>query len=336
MQSSTPSTVEQPTPTPQSAPTLTDGVAAWSALCDRLAQRAALDAQIVELTGAVQRSGTIEAVEGVALDTALNLVHRLPASERGMMLTAADVLADMPATMRLLHDRVLSWGQVRGIVAEAKRLSRHDRAVLDAHIDASADMFAKVDPDDAVDAVRIVATELRGIRQAERAEERVERSNFVWGQPGMFDSGKLYGELDNLSLARVLARIDALAPGDDGRSLSQRRADGLVAIARHTCPATCLTCDTDTHSDTDTGPDEAADGDDRGAGGDSGGGGGDDGTRVPPRRRTTLHPRLGRSHDGVVVCVDLRDATVTSAGTILLDAPGCLPTITAKAAEALA
>lgn len=55
----------------------------------------------------------------------------------------------------------------------------------------------------------IVVTELRGIRAAQRAEERVERANFVWGQPGMFGTGKMYSELDNLSLAQVLKPIRA-------------------------------------------------------------------------------------------------------------------------------
>src|SRR5688572_654857 len=103
---------------PVSAPTMGDGAQAWTDLCATLRQRAELDARIVELTGQVQRSGTIETLEGVTLDTALSLVHRLPAAERGMLLTAADVLADMPATMALLKEQVLSWGQVRGIVAE--------------------------------------------------------------------------------------------------------------------------------------------------------------------------------------------------------------------------
>jgi hypothetical protein len=181
------------------APTLTQGAEAWGRLCERLAQRARLDAEIVELTGVVARSGTIEQLEGVGLDTALNLVHRLPSADRSMQLTAADVLADMPATTGLFRAGELSWGQVRGIVTEARRLGRDQRAALDARI----------------------------------------------GAVGM-----------------LLTGVDTAAPPDDGRSLSQRRADGLLALATHRC-------------DADT-------------------------------------------------------------GTITIDAPGCLPTLTARAVEALA
>ena len=272
---------------PSPAPTLTEGVAAWSALSSKIDQRERLDAEIIELTGQLQRSGTIETIEGVTLDTALNLTQRLPASERGMLLTAADVLADLPATMRLFKDRTLSWGQVRGIVAEAKRLARENRTILDAHIAASADDLPKMDPDDVIDAARIVVEQLRGVRAVERAEERAERSSFLWAQPGMFGRGKYYGETDNVSLATVLARIDAMAPPDDGRPLSQRRADGLIALAAHDCDD----------------PDAPA--------------------------------RAGAGAT-IVVALDNDNVHPAAAGTIVIDAPGCLPTITAKTAEALA
>ena len=230
MQSGVPKPPAQP-----SEPRLIDGAEALSTLSAKLKERARLDAEIVALAGRAQRSGTIEMIEGITLDTYLTLAHRLPAGERGMLLTAADVLADMPATMGLLTDLTVSWGQVRGIVAEARQLSKADRATLDAHIGASAEDLSKMDPDDGVDAVRIAVAELRGARRAERAEDRAEQNNFVWVQFGLFGRGKTYGELDNLSLAQVVGRMDALAPADDGRSLSQRRADGLIALATHDC-----------------------------------------------------------------------------------------------------
>lgn len=300
------------------APSLTDGAQTWSTLCERLAQRARLDAEIVELTGRLQRSGTIEMLEGVTLDTALNLVHRLPGADRAMQLTAAEVLADMPATLGRFKAQELSWGQVRGIVAEARRLTREDRAALDARIDASADLFGKMDPDDAIDAVRVAAAELRDIRQVERAEERVERGNFVWGQPAMFGPGKLYGELDNLSLATVLNGIDAAAPSEDARTLSQRRADGLVALASHRCEG-----------------DAAGKADDPTV--EAGGGKEPDGDGAAGRAfPAPSYRRMDPAAPAVTVLVDTRDVCVSAAGTIEIAAAGCLPTLTARAVEALA
>ena len=311
---------------PPPAPTMGDGAQAWSELGAAVRQRAELDARIIELTGEVQRSGTIETLEGVTLDTALNLVHRLPASERGMLLTAVDVLADMPETMALLKAQLLSWGQVRGIVAEAKRLSKDGRCLLDAHIGTSWDMFAKFDSDEAVDAVRIAAEEIRGLRAVERSADAVEKASFVWAQPGMFGPGKLYSQMDNLSLAQVLNGIDACTPADDGRPLSQRRADGLVSMANQRLAGTCDGHETD-----------AEEGDPDGDGDGSAGEADDD--ALPVRRPVcvggTRHPVLVDAKPSIDVIIDTRDVTITSAGIIQVNAPGCLPTLTARAIEAL-
>ena len=310
------------------APTLTEGAAAWSALCEAIEQRARLDARIVELTGAVQRSGTIEALEGVTLDTALNLVHRLPGADRSMQITAAEVLRDMPATMGLFKAAQLSWGQVRGIVAEVRRLPRELRAIVDARIGASRDRLAKMDPDDLIDQVIVCVQELRDSGAVLRAQRNVARRNFIWAQPALVGPGKIYGELDNPSLATVITAIDAHAPAGDGRPLSQRRADGLVDMAAHRCPNT--TGDT---VEVGVGRGDVALGD-AGAGGagtDADAVVGDGGARRAP-----CHRRIDRALPAFDVIVDTRDVTINAAGTISVAANGALPTLTAAACEALA
>jgi hypothetical protein len=309
------------------APTLPQGAAVLSSLFSALDARAELDAKIIDLTAAALQSGTVEAIEGMPLEMVLAQTHRLTQADRGMLLTAADVLRDMPATLALLVARVLSFSQVRGIVAEAKRLTRDERAELDARIDASTDRFAKADPDDVVDAVRVAAAEVRDPASVERREKALERGNFVWIQPGLLDRGKVYGELDNVALASVATAVDAMSPPEDGRSLSQRRADGLVALARHRC-------------DDPTDPDhvDAEDGD------------GDDGTDhadadpdvaaeatngATPASRRTRHPRLHQALPDVTVLIDWREITPAAAGMITINAPGCVPTISAALLEAL-
>ena len=224
-----------PPPFDADAPTLTQGVETWTRLCGKLAQKHQLDAEIIALTGELLRSGTIERIEGMPLDQVLALTHRMPLADRSMLLTASDVLGDMPATFQLFVQGTLSWGQVRGIVAEAKALTKDQRASLDATIAESADVFAKLDPDDALDAVRLEVKELRGASAAERAERNAQRANFLFAQPGLFNAGRLYAGYDNVSLAAILAAADAAAPPDDGRSMAQRRADGLLALALHRC-----------------------------------------------------------------------------------------------------
>ena len=298
------------------APTLTQGAAAWSALHSALSERARLDARIIDLTGQVQRSGTIEAMEGMPLEMVLAQTFRLTQADRGMLLTSAEVLRDMPATRRLLSAGWLSFSQIRGIVAEAKRLTRDERAELDARIDASADMFANYDPDDAVDAVRGAAAEVRDPASVERREKALERGNFFWLQPGLFDRGKVYGELDNVALASVASAVDAMAPADDGRTLSQRRADGLVELARHRC-------DDPTDGEPTLAADDGDDADAQAA------------NDASPAGRRTRHPRLHKALPDVTVLIDWREITAHAAGMLTINAPGCLPTISAALLEAL-
>jgi hypothetical protein len=297
------------------APTLTDGVAAWSALCAKLEARASLDAEIIDLAGRVQRSGTIERIEGVTLDTALNWVHRMPRAERAMLLNAADVLGDMPLLARLLRTGQVSWGQVRGIVDEAKRLSKAARAMLDERIRASADRFAKLDADDAVDAVK-------NLRSVERREADAPKANFVWGQADLFGRAKVYSELDTLSFAALFSAVDALTPADDGRSLSQRRADGLVSLALHRCD-TATTPGGPGPADTPADSGRAADTADDASGGQ--------------RRRRTRHPLLGaKAVPSISVVVDVADASAAVAGRAVLPIAGVMPALTARIMEALA
>src|SRR5687767_12107850 len=114
--------------------------------------------------------------------------------------------------------------------------------------------------------------------------------------------GKLYGELDNASLATVVTGMDAHAPGDDGRSTSQRRADGLVAMAAHRCPDDARAIDNlDADGDAAEAPDD---------------GGAAVGEEPATSPRPTRHRRLDRALPAFDVIVDTRDVSVTAAGTI--------------------
>lgn len=309
---------------------MTEGAEAWSQLVATLDELARLQARVVTLAGRVQRSGTIERIEGLTLDATLSLTHRLTQADRSMLLTVAEVLADMPRTREQFDAGGFSWGQIRAIVVDAKRLSAEQRGALDARIAASVDLLAKMDPDSAVDAVRVAVEELRDPRALERSERTQVRGNFVWAQPGLFDRGRVYGELDNCSLAAVITGMDAAAPGDDGRSQAQRRADGLVALATHRCDlaectnTNCVDCrPADSHVSGTPGADADADG---------------DAVQSPASlgTRCTRLPLVSRAVPAFGVLVDTREVSVNAAGVLQMNAPGCLPTISAALAESLA
>ena len=123
----------------------------------------------------------------------------------------------MPLTKAAFDRCDLSWSFVRGVVASARRLTVEQRAELDERVAVSLGDISALDPDDALYAVEVAVEEMRDPRNAQRAEERAERGNFVFAQPGLLGRETMFTELDNVSLATVLNGVDAHLPVDDGR-----------------------------------------------------------------------------------------------------------------------
>ncbi len=121
-----------------------------------------------------------------------------------------------------------------------------------------------------------------------------------------------------MSLASVINGVDAMTPPDDGRTLAQRRADGLVALARHRCGDDGAEASADGDCDGEPAAGDASDGDDDSA------------------ARPTRHPRLGSAVPDIGVLIDWRDITPHAAGMLTINAPGCIPTISAALLESLA
>ncbi|HWH32638.1 MAG TPA: DUF222 domain-containing protein, partial [Egibacteraceae bacterium] len=155
-----------------------------------------------------------ERVEGLPLELLLSLACRMTGADRRMLVTAGEVLADMPATALLFREGALSWGQVRAVVAAVRRLPVEDRAQIDARIAASAERHDGIDaydPDQLVWAVDQAVERLRDARATERAEARRRESSFVSVQAGLDGGVRLYAELDAVRGATVLNALDAAA-----------------------------------------------------------------------------------------------------------------------------
>jgi hypothetical protein len=273
-------------------PSLADGARLLGELDAKLSALTRATAEIVDLVDEVQRSGTVEALEGLTLDALLAVSQHLTDAERWTLLTAARVLRDLPVTRALFADGRLSWSQIRGIVAAVRHLPVADRAGIDTRVAASRDLIDALHPDDLVDAVARAADELRDARRIERREARTAEQNFLAVQPGLDGSVKVYAEYDPVTAAGVLNAIDAAADDpvadtpDAGEptTRAKQRAAGLARV----CAAYL------------------------------GGGSG--------REATPL----------VVVHVDSSEATRTAAGLVELAMPGCLPSLTARAVDAMA
>jgi len=214
------------------APVVEDaGAAELRALTDHVREAERHLAAAVLSAGRLAGSGVCERVEGLPLELLLALACRLTGADRRMLVTAGEVLADMPATARLFRDGAISWGQVRAIVGTVRRLPAADRGQIDARVAASAERFQGIDaydPDQLVWAVDQAAEQLRDRRSVERTQERRRASSFLSVQAALDGGMRLYGELDAVKAAPVLNALDAAAgaPAEDVAHEAIDESDG--------------------------------------------------------------------------------------------------------------
>jgi hypothetical protein len=169
-----------------------------------------LSARAVALAGGLD-GRRAAAEEGMSVDAALRLHTGAVRSDVSMVLTAAEVLAGMPAVAGLFAAGVLSWGHVRALVAGARRLDVAARAELDAHLGTHAERLAAMDPDRRSWALEDALADHRPERDVERRAQREAESEFVAIQGRLDGSGSLYGEFASESFATIAERLAAEA-----------------------------------------------------------------------------------------------------------------------------
>lgn len=192
-------------------------------------------ARAVRLAGRLD-GARAAAEEGMTVDTALRLHTGATRSDLTTVLTAAEILARMPATASLFQRGILSWGHVRALTTAARSLDATTRATLDSYLGAHARRLETLDSDGRLAAIDdAVAHHTPAARLEDRAERDTQGRLLVLS-PRLDGSGTLFGDLDTEGFAAVAGRLDAEAdtpqttpsPGDDAR--------GLPAYARE--PAT--------------------------------------------------------------------------------------------------
>ncbi len=348
-------------------PTLTDGVDLLHAFTAAAHARHDAEVAVVQTLGRLVRAGVIESLEGLPVDVHLAVAHSFTMAERAMLLDATDVLAVMPATMRLWTDRQISWSQVRALVAQVRRYGREVRVALDDRIGASADLVALTDADRWDWMIAEAIGDLAGPEQTERQEEQAGRESFLSVQMGLFGRSRVYGELDVPDTAIAIAAMDRRAaadqaaglgsrPGDrTGRrnrrvSRARRRARALVGLLAdsldgHTCrttgtqtgpaartprPPDSHDCGNTTGTAAMTGTAAAAmTGTAAAAMTDQGGAADTGGGRCCGGRTVKAKPLM-------VVHVPLDRITTSASGMLDIAVPGWLPTLSARLTDGLA
>ncbi len=228
------------------------GVAELLQAIDRL-----LAVAVTTLIRADRRAVT--AAEGQTLPSWLRSIGRRTGADAGMLVAAAERLADMPATLTAFQTGVISWGTVRGIVSATRSLTAGQRRWVDAAISTDADRMGRVDADTIIDDAQALADRARPDLQQDRADRAAASQQLVL-QPSVDGSGgTVFATLDAESFAAVTAAIDGIARDGKGRRIASN-VDALRALARQRVTlSTDTTDDHDTNGDGDAGSDSDAD-----------------------------------------------------------------------------
>lgn len=158
---------------------------------------------------------------GVTRDAWLCAVAGRTGSDAGMLLAAAERLADMPVVAAWFRQGVLSWGGVRQIVVSTRNLTAAQRAWVDASLaEDQADVVGLGDDQvaAAVDGLAVQARpDLHGDREANALARR-----WLSIQPRLDGTADIHGALDPETAAAALAAFDTSAP-DRPRQRRRRR-----------------------------------------------------------------------------------------------------------------
>lgn len=103
-------------------------------------------AAVIAVLSRVDRAQVI-AAEGLTVESWLRAFAARTGADAGMLVLAAERLADMPATLAALRAGALSWGIVRGVVTAARPLMSAQRRWVDATVAGDRARLGRVDGD---------------------------------------------------------------------------------------------------------------------------------------------------------------------------------------------
>lgn len=163
------------------------------------------------------------AAEGVTVESWLR-------GAAGMLLVAAQRLADMPATLAAFQRGVVSWGTVRGIVAATRSLTVEQRRWLDEVVSRDDERLARVDGDTLVTDAEHAADRARPDLARDRADRSAAAQRLLF-QPGLDGGGTAVATLDAETFTAVQTAIESLTHDATGRRIASN-VEALHALAR--------------------------------------------------------------------------------------------------------
>lgn len=245
-----------------------DGLCATATLLKAMDR---LTAAVIDVLQSADHRAVI-AGHGLTRDTWLRAVAGRTGADAGMMLAAAERLADMPAVSGWFRHGVVSWGVVRAIVLATRNLTSAQRAWVDATLHADRDAMLRLDGDRLAAAVDGLVNDARADLHADR-ETAALRDRYLTIQPRLDGTAELYGRLDADTAAAALSALAAPSTGhrddehlDDGDGTRADRRRSNVDRFKALCEQRLTRHRHTTNDDDNADADDAAGGTCRGCG----------------------------------------------------------------------
>lgn len=210
----------------------TSSVSRADAIRSALRRAAALIASVIGMLA------DTPSVDGLPPELVVSLDGRATSWEARQLVRAAADLRAMPALSAAFATGLVSWSQVRAIIAAVKPVRATDRPAIDALVAAHAPALTDADPDRLVELVEDEAARLRADLTDAREQRSIENS-FLAIQ-GRIDGGsRIYGEADAESTATLIEALDQIADRPHNRThAGPTRAQQHMTALIQMCEAT--------------------------------------------------------------------------------------------------
>lgn len=172
--------------------------------------------------------------DGLPADLVLTMDARRTSMEARSLAGVAARLRMMPVLADAFATGVVSFSQVRAIVAAVAHLPVAGRDQIDALIRDRAESLADADPDMLIELVDEEVARLRADLAVAR-EDRAIRSSFLAIQGRLDGGSRIFGEADPESTAIICGALDAAAERPHNADTAaptraQQRMDALIAL----------------------------------------------------------------------------------------------------------
>jgi hypothetical protein len=173
------------------------------------------------------------AEEGMTVELACQLHTGATRTDVHTLLTAADVLEAMPATLGLFQQGVFSWGHVRALTTGARALPVEVRTELDAYLGDHGERLERMDPTQRLDAIDDAIRHHQPLQRVERQDDRDIDTDRTVLVPRLDGTGQLLADLGVEGFATVAGALQAEADLPQADPPPGDRPDGLPRLLRH-------------------------------------------------------------------------------------------------------